>query len=171
MAIDKNSFSLRVMKQLLLLIMAVVLLSAGLMIGHNWLMEHAALLAQESAWAREFNLDLERAMKSDSQGLEQTLQAIRTQPALIQALARKDTVLLQNDWKNLFETLRADHEITHFYFIAPDRTCLLRLHLSEQRGDRIDRNTLLEAERSGKTASGVELGKTGLLTLRVVQPV
>lgn len=51
------------------------------------------------------------------------------------------------------------------------RVCLLRVHKPEKSGDRIDRFTALEAERRGKTASGIELGPLGTFTLRVVSPV
>ena len=167
----QRSFSLRVLKRLLVLIMVAVLLSTNLMIWHNWRIEHEVLHTQEKAWANEFNLDLKRAVQSESQGLNQTLLAISTQSALIQAMARNDTERLQANWTPLFEQLRTQYDVTHFYFIAPDHTCLLRLHLPEQRGDRIDHNTLLEAERTGQSAWGLEIGKTGVLTLHFVQPV
>jgi len=60
--------------------------------------------------------------------------------------------------------------ISHLYFILPDRTALLRMHAPGHSGDRIDRSSLRQAQRTGKGASGLELGPLGTLTLRVVEP-
>ncbi len=86
--------------------------------------------------------------------------------------------LQAQDWKQLltiyqplFQKLRDEYSITHFYFHCPNRVNLLRLHKPEKYGDLIDRHTAREAEQSGKTAWGVELGPLGTFTLRVVQPV
>jgi PAS domain S-box-containing protein len=61
-------------------------------------------------------------------------------------------------------------QVTHFYIHGPDRVNFLRVHQPDRHGDRIDRLTLLQAAASGKTASGLELGPLGTLTLRVVIP-
>ncbi len=70
----------------------------------------------------------------------------------------------------IFKELKRDYKISHFYFIAPDRTCLLRVHDPGQRGDRIGRATLSTAENTGEDAWGVELGSLGAFTLRYVRP-
>jgi len=74
-------------------------------------------------------------------------------------------------WGNIYKKMDEEMNITHFYFHAPDRTNLIRLHNPEKYGDRIDRFTMLEAERTGKMAAGIELGPLGTFTLRVVHPV
>lgn len=61
----------------------------------------------------------------------------------------------------VLNVLHQEQQITHFKFLAADRTCLLRLHNLEVRGDRDDRYTTLKAERTGQTASGIELEQTG----------
>ncbi len=66
--------------------------------------------------------------------------------------------------------LKREYGITHLYFIAPDRTCLLRAHCPPKHGDRIDRFTCMQAERTGDDAWGVELGPLGAFTLRYVRP-
>ena len=71
----------------------------------------------------------------------------------------------------IYRKLLIDYGLTHFYFVGPDRVCLLRVHQPERYGDRIDRFTLLEAERTGKPVTGLELGPLGTFTLRHVQPV
>jgi PAS domain S-box-containing protein len=66
--------------------------------------------------------------------------------------------------------LRSDG-ITHFYFVQPDRTCFLRAHQPERRGDVIDRRTLLDAQKTGEDTWGLEMGPLGTFTLRYVRPV
>jgi PAS domain S-box-containing protein len=68
------------------------------------------------------------------------------------------------------EHLKREYQITHCYFIAPDRTCLLRAHQPERQGDIIDRFTLLNAQQSDEDSWGLELGPLGTFTLRYVRP-
>lgn len=70
----------------------------------------------------------------------------------------------------LFDELKRNHGITHFYFIERNRRMFLRVPRPDGHGDLISRSTLLQAERSGEVATGLELGQQGVLTLRVVQP-
>ena len=60
--------------------------------------------------------------------------------------------------------------ITHFYFVESDRTCFLRVHQPQRRGDRIERVTMLTAQRTRRDAWGLELGPLGTFTLRYVRP-
>ena len=93
------------------------------------------------------------------------------EPDLIDALRAQDRNRLLSDYDSLFADLRAKHSITHFYFQRPDRINLLRMHKPDKSGDLINRFTTLEAERTGKMVSGIELGPLGTFTIRVVQPV
>lgn len=70
----------------------------------------------------------------------------------------------------LFQILRRDHDITHFYFIDTDRRMFLRVQSPARFGDRVERATLLGAEQTGKLSAGLELGPLGVYTLRVVSP-
>lgn len=106
-----------------------------------------------------------------ARGLAALGQLLIRDAGLLKALKARDRERLQADYGHLFAKLRDDHHLTHFYFIGTDRVCLLRAHQPEKHGDRIDRFTLREAERTGKTASGLELGPLGTLTLRSVRPV
>ena len=90
---------------------------------------------------------------------------------MVNALAAQDRDWLLRACEPLYRQLREEHGVTHFYFQRPDRVNLLRVHRPQQSGDLIDRFTTLEAERTGKTASGIELGPLGTFTLRTVRPV
>ncbi len=70
----------------------------------------------------------------------------------------------------IFEQIRSKYQLSHFYFINPDKTCFLRAHKPDFHGDTISRLTLDQASRQQSTASGLELGPLGTLTLRVVRP-
>jgi hypothetical protein len=46
----------------------------------------------------------------------------------------------------------------------------MRLHKPDKYGDEINRFTTLQAEKTGETSHGIELGPLGTFTLRVVEP-
>lgn len=92
-------------------------------------------------------------------------------PELFDALQANNRQWLLATYGPTFQKLRKEYSVTHFYFHRPDRVNLARLHKPLEHGDHINRFTLREAERSGKTAWGLELGPLGTFTLRVVQPV
>lgn len=166
-----DTFTQRILsRQLLLLIVIVTLVDLSLLL-YNWRQEQEQLNKQSVDWATEVWNDVDDATARDAKGMMQSLQLIARNRALKQALSAGDTQKLQLDWQAVFDRMRTEYGITHFYFLNAQRVTLLRLHLPEYRGDRIDRHTALEAERTGKPAWGLELGLTGVLTLRVVQPV
>ncbi|ADH85695.1 ATP-binding protein [Desulfurivibrio alkaliphilus] len=103
--------------------------------------------------------------------METELRAIARSKTTRQALKDRDRDRLLTDHRELFELLRQESGLTHLYFHAPDRENLVRLHLPENRGGRVERHTYREAERTGRLASGIELGAMGIFTLRVVQPL
>ncbi len=70
----------------------------------------------------------------------------------------------------IYEKLRRDHRVTHFYFHDLDKTCRLRVHHPARRGDTIKRITLADAVREGKPSHGIELGPLGTFALRAVHP-
>lgn len=70
----------------------------------------------------------------------------------------------------ILQQIRARNLITHFYYILPDRTTLLRVHAPAKHGDTVERLVMQEAVRTGKPAWGNEQGPLGSFTLRVVYP-
>ncbi len=115
--------------------------------------------------------DLKNALEQQAQGLAMAAQPIAMDARVREALIVGDAERLLVDWRGLFETLHREQALTHFYFFDANRVCLLRVHKPEKRGDKIERFTALEAERTEKTAWGIELGPLGTFTLRTVQPV
>lgn len=98
------------------------------------------------------------------------LDVIGRDEALRAALKEKDRAKLLERAAPIYADLNRNYGITHLYFTGPDHGSLLRAHRSERVGGRIERFTTREAERTGKMAYGLELGSTGMFTLRVVSP-
>lgn len=94
----------------------------------------------------------------------------RIGPELVRSMQRGDKEDLFTRAKPVFEDLKAQFGLSHWYFIGPDRKVILRVHQPERAGDMIGRRTLLDAERSGQMTSGLELGTNATLTLRHVMP-
>ncbi len=115
--------------------------------------------------------DLRAALSQQASGLAAAVLPVVADATVQKALREGDADRLLALWQPVFETLRRERGLTHFYFLDADRVCLLRVHKPDRRGDLIDRFTAREAERTGTTASGIELGPLGTFTLRVVQPV
>jgi PAS domain S-box-containing protein len=123
-------------------------------------------------------LVLKNAMNTFSKSLNYQADTLAAHEALIlsdedirNSLKAGDRQRLLESWRPVFKELRENHGITHFYFHLSDRVNLLRVHKPERNGDLIKRFTALEAERTSRTASGIELGPLGTFTLRVVRPV
>jgi signal transduction histidine kinase len=70
----------------------------------------------------------------------------------------------------IFNEIRTRNHITHFYYILPDTTMLLRVQAPDKHGDKIGRFVLQEARRTGQPFWGNEQGPLGTFTLRVVYP-
>ena len=120
---------------------------------------------------REVSADLKMAMELQADGLATALRPVAADAGVQTGLRDRDRERLLADWLPVFERFKQKELVSHFYFIDANRDCLLRLHEPARAGDRIARFTLMEAQRTGETASGVELGTLGTFTLRVVQPV
>ena len=160
-----------VLRRLLLpLTVTALLLSAG--VGTLlWQQQQQRLAekiaAQVATVSRELRVDLD----NQTAGMAVALQFVAADTIVQKALRQGDADRLLAVWRPMFETLHNKINLTHFYFLDKNRVCLLRVHKPEKRGDRIERFTAREAERTGKTDSGIELGPLGTFTLRVVQPV
>ncbi|PLX97482.1 MAG: hypothetical protein C0622_12985 [Desulfuromonas sp.] len=110
-------------------------------------------------------------LQQQTSSLRAILEALQRDDFLVAGLRAADRDLLFGKYADLFISLRNEHNVTHFYFHTSDRVNLLRVHMPDRYGDQIDRFTAREAERTGLTASGIELGPLGTFTLRVVMPI
>lgn len=112
----------------------------------------------------------EESIRYDAKALQAILHALRQDKELATALAQKNRNDLLRISTPIFEDIRRDFKVTHFYFHSIDRINLLRVHTPLRFDDYIDRVTMDQAQKSGSVAYGVELGPLGTFTLRVVSP-
>lgn len=111
------------------------------------------------------------ALLRRSEKLGAALEAIQRDEQLQVALRNKDRDALLNRAAPLFKELKQQYGITHLYFEDGSRVNVLRVHQPDRHGDTINRHTTLMAEKTWKTAIGVELGVLGTFTLRAVAPM
>ncbi len=113
---------------------------------------------------------LKEQLTGDAEALDMALYGVAVNHDFADPLRDHDRTRLAELAQPIYRHFREDHRITHFYIDDANRVNLLRAHDPDMFGDRIERRTTLEAERSGRTASGIELGPLGALTLRAVMP-
>ncbi len=82
----------------------------------------------------------------------------------------KDRNKLLRVASDLFENIKKNTNITHFYFHDTSRINYLRVHKPNMYGDLIERYTLRDARDLKSITSGIEIGTRGTFTLRVVSP-
>lgn len=166
-----------VLKRLLPPLMIMVLLLTALAVTLLW-KQHGQMISgsinsRVKEAARGFHLNLDKQVN----GLSMSLRLIAADATVQKALRRGDPKgfllrsLHEAVWKPVFATLKKEHGLTYFCLLSADRTCLLRVHNPEAGVSKVDFYTAIEAERTGKTVSGLELSPDGTLVLRVVQPI
>ncbi len=112
----------------------------------------------------------DRAAFDKRQLLREELEHIAGDPVLAEAWRARDLEKLGARSKPILDVLHRSFGVSNFNFVTPDRIIFLRVHRPEQRGDRIDRSTMLAAARTGADAWGLEIGVGGDFTLRLVRP-
>ncbi|MEE9140766.1 MAG: PAS domain S-box protein, partial [Alphaproteobacteria bacterium] len=127
----------------------------------------------------------ERELREKAQGVEhlfhqeldhvagkmrRSLEAIAHNEEIKAAFLERDREALLRHARPMLDRLNEERPVTHFYLTGPDRVTFLRVHDPGRYGGVIDRTTMREAEKTGRTTHGVELGALGTLTLRVVMP-
>ena len=96
---------------------------------------------------------------SDAEGLERALTATTRIDTLLDTFEARNREQLLQRAKPLFEELKAQFRITHFYFFEPDGTTFLRVHKPEQHDDKNSRNSFRMAVATDKSATSLDMGK------------
>ncbi len=152
------------------LAIVLFLLVLGFTIGIS--IQHNHQLEESNQWILKEAINvLSGTLDDQSRALAAVEAALLQETELGGLLKFQDRQRLFDIYAPVFAKLKNDYALTHFYFIDIQRICVLRVHNPEKYGDFIDRFTAMEAERTGKIASGIEIGPLGTFTLRVVQPV
>jgi PAS domain S-box-containing protein len=149
-------------------IVSLLMIAAGTLL---WQQQRQQLAKTNAADIAAISSNLRLDLRQEATAMAATSQSIAADTGVQKALRAGDSASLLSTWQPIFAKQQRENQVTHLYFLNAQRECLLRVHHPELRGDLIDRFTAVRAERSGRTASGIELGKLGTLTLRVVQPV
>lgn len=110
------------------------------------------------------------SVRQDTDALHSVLDVLLRNKELSQALAEQDRQALLQESTAIFNDLRRNHQITHFYYHSVERVNILRVHAPNHYDDLINRTTMRRAYESRARASGLELGEMGIFTLRVVSP-
>ena len=119
---------------------------------------------------QQFQNSFKKLMSADAKLLDASLHFIGNKEELRKNfLAQNRKELIKNS-EDIFQKIKADYDVTHFYFINKDHVCFLRAHNPSRHGDTITRITLKQAVATGQPSYGIELGPLGTFTLRMVHP-
>lgn len=151
-----------------LAIAIIVLLGAA--VGGIYLLKAHEIDSHIQDQINEVDVLFHRHVQKDARWLNGYIRFLSTDEQLQRAWLTGDRPALLHRAQILFDDLRNEQQITHFYFHGLDQVCFLRVHDPGRFGDYIDRITMNEAVRTGELSSGLELGPLGTFTLRVVRP-
>lgn len=130
--------------------------------------------SDQEAFTKDINHQLEngfnQAISDDISLIESLLFFITHKTELQQSWTKKDRKKLFKNSLPIFETIKKQHNITHFYFHDIKGKNFLRVHLPKHNGDTITRPTLARAIKTQTISSGIEFGTFGQFVLRVVIP-
>lgn len=157
----------KLLPPLMILIVILTLVSFLILKQQHW----NYLISNIQNKTTEIADSLQNSLKQQTSGLLATTALIADNKELQEALKAGNSEQLFSDWRNLFDLLRKEINLSHFHFFNKNRVCILRLLKPTQKGDIINRFTAQEAERTLVPSSGIELGVLGTLTLRTVRPV
>lgn len=146
------------------------LIGAALFCGYQVQQRRATSRQEMRARMEQVQHEWQRHAMSVANLLQLQTEHLTQNPELRNAWLAQDLSALTAVAQPLFGAMKRDWNVTHFYLIAPDRTCFLRVHQPDRRNDLIARHTLLTAERTGLATWGLELGPLGTFTLRYVLP-
>ncbi|WP_198000361.1 cache domain-containing protein [Gimesia alba] len=160
--------NLKVRILLPVVIAMVVILGCGLF-GMYW-QDRQAIDSDVHARVKGAQQVLANQLDEDASLLIGFQQFLADNEKLQEAWFSKDREELLRQATPIYEKINKSNRVTHFYFIDLEHTCFLRVHRPSQFGDTIRRKTMKQAATTGKTTYGIELGKFGHFTLRVVKP-
>ncbi|MFH1615362.1 MAG: ATP-binding protein [Planctomycetota bacterium] len=149
--------------------LAIIILLAVSILSMGWLQRRN--ITEEVKNCRDgVQILFEEQLKEDSRLLNGLIDFLKEDKRLQDAWLKKNRDLLLSYARPLFENMRSQYRVTHFYFHGLDKVCFLRVHEPSRYGDHINRFTMGGAVREGKPVYGIELGPLGTFTLRVVYP-
>ena len=110
------------------------------------------------------------ALEEDVELQNGLIELIQSNREIQRAWLNRDRNSLLHLTKPIFDYIKTEHHITHFYFHDLNKINFLRLHRPNHHGDKIDRYTLQKTYETGFSSSGLEFGAMNYFVLRVVHP-
>ncbi len=160
----------RIFKSIVLPIAAaIVSLLLAVVVGVSWLIDVEDSTQTEHLVQAASNL-FRYQMEEETEAIKVGIAGVVGNRAFAAPLRAGDRDELLRLAGPIFETMRRDAKLTHFYFGAADGTTVLRVHAPAAFGDRYDHLLTPMSQRSGAEAEGLELGGLGALSLRVAAP-
>ena len=160
-----------VLRRLLPPLAAMLLVLAGGFVAAIGIEQKGRLNDSGRRVTQETSGFLARTLREQTRTLAALAEVLTRDATLRGALKARDRERLLAAYGPVFARLKADHGLAALNFYDADRVCLLHVLHPETHGERSERFTMLEAQRTGKTASGLELAPAGGFTLRLVRPV
>lgn len=109
-------------------------------------------------------------LKETNKLYNEIIQYIQNDKQIAKLYVKKDREGLYKHTHQLYERLKTNFNITHFYFHGLDRKVFLRVHNYKKHSDLIDRYTLKDTQKTLQNSYGVEFGIAHNLTYRSVFP-
>jgi len=156
-------------KILLPLFAAILVVGILAVIGISW-QAVSERQTEERTFTDHLGLVIAQGLKAETDKLAAAARTVMEVTPLRETYVAGDRDAVVKLAGPLFADLKAAYSITHFYIHSPERKNFVRIHNPPQHGDTVERTTMLKAQQSGAQAAGVEMGASGLFTLRVVLP-
>ena len=119
----------------------------------------------------KLNEHFEDTIKQNVSMMQVAIESLEHDPEIINNYKEQNRDRLYQKIAPIYAELNQNHQITHFYFTNTNQTNFLRVHQPARFGDSINRQTMLQAVKTGKPAWGLEIGPLGTYTLRLVSPL
>ncbi len=167
----KSSSSFSIKTKILILIGSLILIGAVTSVVFVIIVFNNGLNFYLKYAVRTDINNFKATLQSDTVKLSSTLEALLENEAIKKAYLERDREKLYKIVSPLFQSLRSNYRITHWYFILPEpeSVCFLRVHDPTNYGDVINRYTYLNSVKTKSFGTGLELGQTAF-ALRVVHP-
>lgn len=161
---------MKIKQKIIFLAGVITLIMTFVIISTNYIGKYNTLHSEIDKQLTHFHHMFWNQVDSDAASLEKLLTVLTNNPNLVNTFLSEDRNQLLDESKSVFEKIKKQFDITHFYFIDTQGKVFLRVHQPSQYGDKLNRVTFLQAQKTGKLGKGIEMGKN-YFSLRVVMPV
>ena len=161
---------MKIKKKITVLAAIIILIMTAITVYTNYIGRHDSLHEASEKQLTIYNDIFWGQLESDAASLEKLLTVLTNTPKLIDTFLSANREQLLAESKPVFERIKQQFDITHFYFIDMQGKVFLRVHKPSDHGDILERATYLQAKKTGKPGIGIEMG-ANFFSLRVVMPV